>query len=435
MPTRACALLLCLLLSRAYAQAPLKYTPAKDDSLALEADLSRVQDRYKQEVAALKGASAKQIADIYKERFDYIKEQFHTKALLTMPPAQAYLTRLLHEIVAANPGLQTIPIDIYFAKTGIPNASSIGDGVVVFNLGLFVRMDNESEAAFVLCHELAHVYLNHSNQSIARYVDRLNSKETQRELRHIKNEQYNKRADAEDLAKALSFDNTRHGRDHESQADSMGVVFMKATRFDPAEAITCLGLLDTVDKDNAPMEVSLQNTFDSPQYPFQPRWLHHETGLLSGHATIALDTAMMDSLKTHPDCQVRITALRPMITTTGRSKNPMGKTAFDSLKKILPYEILRYYYDTHDYAHCLMTGLELLQTRPGDPYIVSMIAGALSRIYDAQKNHTLGRMVPLPSPYYSASFDTLLQFLQNLRLEEIKNIQHSFIARYPGITS
>jgi Zn-dependent protease with chaperone function len=418
-------------MSRAHAQ----YIPAKDDSLLLEAGLTRAQDRFKQEVAGLKGDNAKQIADVYKERFDYIKEQFRTKALLTMPSAQFYLERLLKEIVSANPALQTIPIDVYFAKTGIPNAASMGDGVVVFNLGLFVRMDNESQAAFVLCHELAHVYLNHAGKSITRYVETLYSRETQRELRHIKYEQYNKRSDIEGLAKTLSFDNTRHSRDHEAQADSMGVVFLKATRFDPAEAMTCLAMLDTVDRDNFPTETVLRQTFDAPQYPFQNRWLHQETGLLSGHANLTIDTALTDSLKTHPDCLVRIAALRSLIPTTDRSKNPMAKTAFDSLRRILPYEILRYYFDAHNYARCLMTGLELLRTRPGDPYIVGMVSGALGQIYDAQRNHTLGRMVPLPSPYFTPAYDTLLQFLQNLRLEEIRNIQHYFITRYPGVTA
>lgn len=414
------------------------YVPEKVDSLLLDDTLRKVKARFDREVSTLQGENHRYIADVYKERYDYVAAMFHEKALLTLPYAQVYLNSLVNEIRRSNPALQAIPMNVYFARTGVPNAASMGDGVIVFNLGLFIHMENESQAAFVLCHEFAHLYLEHGNKAIATYVNTLYSKETQKELRHIRNEQYNKRAAAEGLAKAFSFDNTRHSRDHEREADSVGLLFLEHTRFDPREALKALALLDDVDKDDFPVTTYMRQVFSAPDYPFQSRWLRQESGLLGGHAVIQRDAALEDSLKTHPDCKARLTSLAAIVdgyANTGKMTDPIDKRRFDSLKSIFPYEIIRYYYDDQDYSRALLSGLELLNDRPKDPYVVAMIGRTFDQMTDAQKNHTLGKVVPLPSPNFPEVYDTLLQFLQNLHLEEMISINYHFLKPYQASLS
>ncbi len=84
---------------------------------------------------------------------------------------------LVAEIVKANPLLQKQNFNCYFSRSGVPNAVYIGEGIILFNMGLFKRLDNESQAVFILCHEIAHFYLQHGENSIRRYVAAINSQE------------------------------------------------------------------------------------------------------------------------------------------------------------------------------------------------------------------------------------------------------------------
>lgn len=49
--------------------------------------------------------------------------------------------------------------------------------MILLNMGLFYRLANESQAAFVICHQLAHLYLAHSERSINNYVQKIHSPE------------------------------------------------------------------------------------------------------------------------------------------------------------------------------------------------------------------------------------------------------------------
>jgi Zn-dependent protease with chaperone function len=414
------------------------YIPCSDDSIALADTLALIEQRFKLEKDTLHGDNRKYLIQLFNDRFDNLKEQFTSKSLLTFPEAQKYLNTLVGEIVKNNPVLNGIPINVYFAKTGVPNAAFEGDGVIVFNLGLFARLQNESQAVFVLCHEMAHLYLNHINKAIYKYVNTLYSKETQEQLRHIQHQQYNKGVMTESLAKAFTFDYTRHSRDHESEADSMGLVFMHNTRFDLQEGLSCLALLDTIDVNHFQTEAFIRQNFNAPSYPFQSRWLHQESGLLGGHAELKADKPLDDSLKTHPDCQARITRLTPAVQSwegSARRKNWIDTTEFEKLKGIAPYEILRFYTDSKQLGRALFVACELLNEHPGDPYAVTQMGVAWNNICQATISHTLSKTVPLPAPWHSQEYNTLLQFIQNLYLDDMKKISYYFLQQYQNSLS
>ena len=340
---------------------------------------------------------------------------------------------LVAEIVKTNPLLQKQNFNCYFSRSGVPNAGYIGEGIILFNMGLFKRLDNESQAAFVLCHEIAHFYLQHSENSIRRYVAAINSKDMQNELRKIKNTEYGKRQQVDELLKGLTFNLRRHGRDHESEADSMAIEFMHNTRFDISEALTTLVLLDSIDSDSVNIGPCLQKTFDAKEYPFQKKWLAIEVGLLGGHAQLKKDEQLADSLKTHPDCKLRIKILEPIVNrylSSGAFKNVVNKLTFIELGNTFSYEIIEFAYTSDNYTKSLYYTLELAQGKPADPYLVVQVGKIFNSLYAAQKTHKLGKLIDLPSPYYPANYNLLLQFIQNLYLENFASISYHYLKQY-----
>jgi hypothetical protein len=300
-------------------------------------------------------------------------------------------------------------------------------------MGLFHRLDNESQAAFIICHEIAHFYLQHSERSIGKYVERINSDEVQQELRRIKSSRYKKGEQLDKLVKGLSFNSFRHVRDNEGQADSMAVELMRNTRFNVFNAITTLRLLDSIDTDTLNTAACLERMFNSANYPFQKKWIAREEGLLSGHATLSTD-ALDDSLKTHPDCQLRIKKLQVffnnLFNDSASNNNLTENVSFKRLKNIFRYEIIEYSFASENYPRSLQYSMELLQEHPSDPYLVTQVGKILNGFYNAQKEHRLNKVADLPSPQYPPNYNMLLQFIQNLYPENFASISFHYLNNF-----
>jgi hypothetical protein len=346
--------------------------------------------------------------------------------------AQEYLNRLVAAIRQGNPSLANADLSCYFSRSDIPNAAYIGEGIIVFNMGLFQRLDNESEAVFVLCHEMAHFLLRHSENSINQYVATLNSEEVQAELRKIKGSEYRKHEQVQNLVKGLTFDSRRHSRDHEAQADSMAAQLMRNTRLALSGALSALNLLDVIDTDTLNISVCLPRMFNAAEYPFRKKWIAHDNGLLGGHAQIK-DTTMADSLKTHPDCKKRIAMLTGVMkgwVQPAAGRFAVDSATFVSMRNVFRYETIEYAYLSEKYTRSLFLTLELLQADAGNAYLVAHMGRLLNSLYTAQKAHTLGKVIELPSPGYPANYNLLLQFVQNLYLEDLAAINYYYLKKY-----
>lgn len=414
------------------AQTPFIFTPAVDDEATLKSLAADFEKRYHSETNNLSAENKKDILELYKVQWEQVKEKFDKKEIYTSGAARQYLDALVTEIIRTNPVLQSLSFTCLFSRSGIPNASYIGEGVIIFQMGLFNKLQNESQVAFILCHEIAHFYLHHMENSINRYVTTLNSEEVQKELRKVKNTEYKKREGLEKLLKGIAFNSYRHSRDHESEADSMALVFMKPTRFDLSESLTALSLLDSIDTDTFQTNTCLTNLFNAKEYPFQQKWIAKEEGLLGGHATLEIDRELEDSLKTHPDCKLRVRTLEPMVKQyrTSIAKNIINQSKFEELKRIFSYEIIEYTFSSNNYTKSLFYTLQLLQDNPADPYLISQVGRIFNSLYAAQKSHRLGKLIDLPSPYFSSSYNQVLQFVQNLYLRDLSQISYNFLKQY-----
>ncbi|MFP5039804.1 M48 family metallopeptidase [Parasediminibacterium sp. JCM 36343] len=405
----------------------------KGDTINLGNKLPTIKHRYEQENDALTGPNRKYIADIYTQGFKNIKELFDKGELINNTKACNYLRSLTDKIVKANPALQNMAVDCFFSKSSAPNAYSAGNGVFVFNAGLFYKLDNESQVAFVICHELSHIYFNHGEKRINHYITTLYSDEVQKQLRNIQKQEFKQRQALENLSKGFTFDNKRHSRDHEQEADSMAVVFMANTNFDVNGAITALAILDTIDGENSNTAQFLAETFNSPAYPFQKKWLSKEDGLLGGHAALEVDKAMEDSLKTHPDCKVRIKALAGAVAKNNnstRAQNPVNDSLFHQLQRWMPYETIEYFYSAKHYSPALYFTLQTLKAQHPNNILVTYTGNILNAIYASQKKHQIGKCIEMPSPGYSADYNSLLQFITNLYTDEIAGISYHFLKQY-----
>ena len=118
------------------------------------------------------------------------------------------------------------------------------------------------------------------------------------------------------------------------------------------EALNTLALLDSIDTDTMQTEPTLQKMFDCKDYPFRKKWIAKEEGLLGGHARLQRDETLVDSLKTHPDCQKRIQLLNPLIQKyagVNATLNPINAGIFRELTLRFKYEVIEHYLNVKNY--------------------------------------------------------------------------------------
>lgn len=72
-----------------------------------------------------------------------------------------YLDRFLLQLLSEEPTLKQ-QVKIFLYRSNEPNIYTTSDSIILINIGLLARIQNESELAFILSHELAHIYNHHS---------------------------------------------------------------------------------------------------------------------------------------------------------------------------------------------------------------------------------------------------------------------------------
>lgn len=414
-------------------QGIITYSPFRDDSLALTKLSKATSLRFENDKAGISGENKKYIIEQYQERYDYLKKMYEQQEFITDAGASAYLNALMDVILQANPSVKITKPIVLFSKVYWPNASSLGEGTLVFNISLFNRLQNEAQVAFILCHELAHYYLNHSNKSILQYVNTLYSKEFQAELRDINKSEYLKGQRLKGLVKNISFKSRRHSRDHEVEADSMGLEFLKNTGYDVRESLSALALLDSVDNEKFANHLQLDKQLNFTAYPFQPRWIRAKSISL-GEAMAATgkpEDKDEDSLKTHPDCTARVQFLKARAETyytAAQKPFIVNPSYFDTLVNRFDHERIVYCYKEDEVSRALFYSLQMFTVHPNDVFLATMIGKCFNAIYDAQQQHYLGRIIDLPSGTKDKKeYDVFLQFLQSLRLNDIASINYYFL--------
>lgn len=409
------------------------YSPVKDDADRLKTLQSEIRKQYEKDSLTISGEHKKFILEIYRDRFKGLNELFTTKEPVCSPEVNTYMTGIANEIVNKNPELKKLNPRIFFSRAWWPNAYSTGEGTIVFNIDLFVKLQNESQVAFVLCHELAHLYLDHSNKKINKYISTIYSDDFQEKLKELKKQQYNKKEELDKLEMGFAFKSFRHSREFESEADSVGLRFMKNTGYDCKESLTCLGILDEIDEEKMDCSKQLPKIFSFTEYPFRKRWIEKEAAFFGVTAENNDNKKLEDSLKTHPDCKVRIKTLEPVLQRDVITKGQtflQPQPQFTQLQQLFAFEEVNFCFTSKKISKCLFNSLELLEQYPQNAYLVTTTGKCFNEFYDKQKSHHLNNIIDNPSPFREKNYNTLLEFIGKLSLTDIANIGYHFMKQH-----
>lgn len=373
---------------------------------------------------------------IYQQRYDEVHEMLISSRTVTEAKTHQYLQSIVQEIINKNPELKPLAMRVVFTRDGWPNAYSVGEGTLLINAGLVVFIENEAELAFVLSHEIAHYYLDHSNKAIRQRITTVNSEEFKQEVKRLSKEQYRVRAQTDELLKNMTFTSRHHSRSNEAEADKYALRFMKNTGFDCNAAISCLKMLDRVDDSLLFKPLDVKKAFDFPAYPFKSRWVQNQSVLFSAikEDDSPLTNKEKDSLKTHPDCSVRIAALSDSIAAARPGKSFLiDEQLFQQIKQQSFFEMSEQEFRNKDLGRNLYYNLILLQQGSELPLAIYSVARDLNVMYEMQKAHQLGEWYSAEKRGLSPDYNQLLRVINRWKLDEIASISYHFCQQYKDV--
>ncbi len=364
---------------------------------------------------------------VYNWRYNYINNLLEAKAVIYDESLYNYIDSIFNVITKSNPKLQSMEFRFFISNSPIPNAASIGDGTFIINLGLIRKLDNEAQLAFVICHEISHFYLDHSNQSVLKRHEKAQSKIFQKELDSIAAQKYGRNNMMKSMLKNNIYSQMNHSRLQEMEADSLGLVFFKNTIYNPTQSITCMNLLDTIDFYKYHEKINYNKSLSFENYPFRNRWLESETSMFGG--PIEENYWDRDSIKSHPDCKIRSAFLKNSLlhTKVKVQNNYLQDSAyFASVKEQADYEFINSWIYYEDYGHALFFCLKQLESNQNDTYLLIKVSQIFKLIYDSQINHQYSKYVERPSPNNEKEYNQFLDFLDNIRLSEFANLSYHY---------
>jgi predicted Zn-dependent protease len=395
--------------------------------------IDEMDSRHKANIARIKdensGDIKRGILAAYTDQFDELVKDFKKGELYFDLKNQNYLQQLFNNILTSNPDLQSKEMNIHFSRATNPNAFSIGDGTIIVHLELLNTLETEGQLTSVICHEIAHYTLEHRNKSIKRHYENLNSKENKKEEREIIHQKYNKQKRAENYLKDVVYSRKSKSRIHEMEADSLGFVYFKNTKYNPSNFTNALKNLEKsdIEKDSL-VDADYKKFFVTKSQKFIDEWLVMEDFSGYHYSKENVFKWSIDSLKTHPDCAARVKNIETKLSKDNVKDFEIDNKYFINLKNAAQYELVANHYHAKEYGFSLYEALKLLKKKPNDIYLMKMVSENLKLLAKAKKEMKLNSYIPRINPKEQTnSQQRFCNFMNNLSINEIQRLTNDYI--------
>ncbi|WP_439882752.1 M48 family metalloprotease [Pontibacter sp. MBLB2868] len=418
----ACALLLLLsTFCRAYAQQKEYFPFYTNDTVQLHEQALAQRNSVLKHFVVPQGVSSD-----YKKSYKEIVERSAENSYKMMlygafqdSVVAPFIQSIYSNIIVANKELAGTKLVL--SRNPKENAYAMANGTIFFNIGLLAKLENESQIAFVLCHELAHIKLNHMDQSIREFLDVIHDKSFKKQLNQVSKEKYNRNAKMGNLLEELSLGHLFHSRSLEKEADSLGYVLLSRTRYRSAEAYTALQVLKNIDDNIPPNEVNFSaflscEDFNSDTFQKQK----NSSSIFDITTDDSPFSASPDTLKTHPDIEKRLAYMQELIQSMPASNNSNRDGVSVKIKDVCQRELVQSWFDSKNYDFALYNALLLLKDNPESAYLKSMVVLCLYELKRHLLLHQFAEIMQVESDYHSESFNRLIKFLNSLNTSDYK---------------
>lgn len=251
-------------------------------------------------------------------------------------PLSDYVEKVGQSLIKGNKELVE-EIQFYVLRSHVPNAYTTSNGLIFVSVGLLVRLENESQLAVILAHEIQHYVKKHS---LLQYKENRKVMATS-----------SRNSNFEDKLKSIY----RFSKDQEFEADDLGYEMLKNTNYDLNEGIYVFEMLKYTDYPFLETPYSI-DSLASENYIFPQTVRDLAAASIKSVMEAEVKNRVMDEADlegTHPSLNQRILILKDRIAKldmTGKKRFILDESAFHYMQKIARHELLLLYMRRSDYG-------------------------------------------------------------------------------------
>lgn len=355
---------------------------------------------------------SKEIAETYFTELFYLKKQIFETGDVYLPNAlTAYVDTIFNTLLKYEPILKQ-PLKIYVTRYSSANAFCLADGSIYLNIGAIKAMQNESELAFVIAHEIGHLVLQHSLKEVSKIISI-----SQKESRNAS-------------SRSNNFRKLRFSREFELEADGYALSLMNAAGFDVSKSLSALNRLkpDTA-ATNLDFEKAFTNSFFALDTSIHINSLKEKARqTLKSYERNRATSHVDDLYDTHPDMDKRTASINELMRNLKSSAEKRTSTSvYEYYRTLAAFEICYNNLREQDYINSIINSMQLLQTYPDNVFLLNNIAQALYWISYYKEQETSKLMVYGNINQNSENYYALYALFNKLSLKDSKHLAYAFL--------
>jgi beta-barrel assembly-enhancing protease len=359
---KLCALILVQVLLISYsliAQDFNNYKNLKSSGQVPQKFLTSSTKKYEEEVKKLSTKEKNRLRRTKKQFFlqssFIIDDMLLSGKVLFNDPVGIYVNKVVDEILKDDKDLRS-KVEVYIIKTNQVNAFTTNNGIIFVTLGLVAQVENESELAYILCHEITHYVKQHN---LNEYVENSNIKAGRGSYRGT---------NLDDKLLARS----NYSKKQESEADLLGLERFLKTDYD---ASTLNGVFNVLEYSHLPFDdLTYKKSFiENSNLKLPPSYFLKKTKEIEASGDD-------DSLATHPAVKLRREAVMDKLKgyeAKGKKKFLVGEKDFENAQKICRYEMSTIFLHYREYEAAYYNTYLLMQDDSSSLYLKKCIAKSL----------------------------------------------------------
>ena len=320
---------------------------------------------------------------------------FTSGELLFGTPMNAYVEAVAERLLESWPELRG-QLRFYILRSPEVNAAAYENGMVVVNTGLLAQLQNESELAFILAHEIVHIQEGH----------------IQAEREAAKKE---RRATRQSLPDVLVTSQYR-SREHETEADRLAFQRFFAQTAYSYEALD--GVFDVLQYSYLPFD----------EIPFDRRFVeaacYHfpDDYFLAAVTPVRAREDYADTLSSHPNLLKRREWIRRQVAVadnSGRSTFLQPEALFREMRDRARFECIDSWLTQHKYTDAFYNSYVMLRQYPENLFLHRALYMSLYGVACQKNSDGFDEAVP-PSKEVEGEKQQVCHFLRKARLAELE---------------
>ncbi|OGS77949.1 MAG: hypothetical protein A3D31_13270 [Candidatus Fluviicola riflensis] len=357
----------------------------------------------------------------YSERYSAGKSLIKSDKAILSGPLYDSVNIIFTTILNANPELDQSSKLVLF-RHRVFNAFTLGDNIIFVNIGLLARLSNREQLALVIAHELSHNLRKHSQYKILTNVLRQTDEQLNDEINRIQRQEYGQVTALNELLLPSIYAEREQSRQHEFEADSLGLVYYREAGYSPVLAFNLFEIMQAADHlyETELLPVFSLLKIDSLGGIAQR---HKRYSPVSSLGTFANEEDEYEPyLRSHPYEAERTNALLRQLGVDEIDTLVPIDTAYLRMRYLADGEMVHSSVADGNFSEGIYFALRMQQHYPQDLYPKSALACMFNLLSFYKTTRTAGKHIELQNPKNDEAADRLNYLLQLLNPQESQQI-------------